>query len=69
MTQFLEDGPEDTYEVSVKNSSDLFSFKKEKEHVDPFAVGIDELKKIEILQNHLLVKMVRQHNRTFFSKR
>lgn len=45
MTQFLEDGPEDTYEVSVKNSSDLFSFKKEKEHVDPFAIGIDDLKK------------------------
>ena len=46
MTQFLEDGTEDTYEVSVKNSSDLFSFKKEKEHTDPFGIGIDDLKKV-----------------------
>jgi PBSX family phage portal protein len=68
MTQFLEDGPEDTYEVSVKNSSDLFSFKKEKEHVDPFAVGIDELKKIRGLGTNFKRKVNRDFAKSFTGK-
>ena len=58
MTQFLEDGTEDTYEVSVKNSSDLFSFKKEKEHTDPFGIGIDDLKKVRGLGTNFKRKVV-----------
>jgi PBSX family phage portal protein len=68
MTQFLEDGPEDTYEVSVKNSSDLFSFKKEKEHVDPFAIGIDDLKKVRGLGTNFKRKVNRDFTKSFTGK-
>jgi PBSX family phage portal protein len=68
MTQFLEDGPEDTYEVSVKNSSDMFSFKKEKEHVDPFAIGIDELKKVRGLGTNFKRKANRDFAKAFTGK-
>ena len=68
MTQFLEDGPEDTYEVSVKNSSDMFSFKKEKEHVDPFAIGIDELKKVRGLGTNFKRKTNRDFAKAFTGK-
>jgi PBSX family phage portal protein len=68
MTQFLEEGVEDTYEVSVKNSSDLFSFKKEKEHVDPFAIGIDELKKIRGLGTNFKRKVNRDFAKSFTGK-
>jgi PBSX family phage portal protein len=68
MTQFLEDGPDDTYEVSVKNSSDLFSFKKEKDHVDPFAIGIDELKKVRGLGTNFKRKVNRDFAKSFTGK-
>ena len=68
MTQFLEEGVEDTYEVSVKNSSDLFSFKKEKEHVDPFAIGIDELKKVRGLGTNFKRKVNRDFAKSFTGK-
>jgi len=68
MTQFLEDGPEDSYEVSVKNSSDLFSFKKEKEHVDPFAIGIEELKKVRGLGTNFKRKVNRDFAKSFTGK-
>ena len=68
MTQFLEDGTEDTYEVSVKNSSDLFSFKKEKEHIDPFGIGIDELKKVRGLGTNFKRKVNRDFAKSFTGK-
>lgn len=68
MTQFLEDGPDDTYEVSVKNSSDLFSFKKEKEHVDPFGIGIDDLKKVRGLGTNFKRKANRDFAKAFTGK-
>jgi PBSX family phage portal protein len=68
MTQFLEDGTEDTYEVSVKNSSDLFSFKKEKEHVDPFGIGIDDLKKVRGLGTNFKRKINRDFAKSFTGK-
>lgn len=68
MTQFLEDGPDDTYEVSVKNSSDLFSFKKEKDHVDPFAVGLDDLKKVRGLGTNFKRKVNRDFAKSFTGK-
>jgi len=68
MTQFLEDGTEDTYEVSVKNSSDLFSFKKEKEHVDPFGIGIDDLKKVRGLGTNFKRKVNRDFAKSFTGK-
>ena len=37
MTISIEDDFQDsTSEIAIRNSSDLFSFKKEKEHFDPF---------------------------------
>jgi PBSX family phage portal protein len=68
MTQFLEDGTEDTYEVSVKNSSDLFSFKKEKEHADPFGIGIDDLKKVRGLGTNFKRKVNRDFAKSFTGK-
>ena len=68
MTQFLEDGTEDTYEVSVKNSSDLFSFKKEKEHIDPFGIGIDDLKKVRGLGTNFKRKVNRDFAKSFTGK-
>jgi PBSX family phage portal protein len=68
MTQFLEDGTEDTYEVSVKNSSDLFSFKKEKEHTDPFGIGIDDLKKVRGLGTNFKRKVNRDFAKSFTGK-
>ena len=68
MTQFLEDGPDDIYEVSVKNSSDLFSFKKEKEHVDPFAIGIEDLKKVRGLGTNFKRKINRDFAKSFTGK-
>ena len=68
MTQFLEDGPDDIYEVSVKNSSDLFSFKKEKEHVDPFAIGMEDLKKVRGLGTNFKRKINRDFAKSFTGK-
>ena len=68
MTQFLEDGPEDTYEVSVRNGSDLFSFKKEKEHLDPFAIGVDDLKKVRGLGTNFKRKVNRDFAKSFTGK-
>jgi PBSX family phage portal protein len=68
MTQFLEDGPDDIYEVSVKNSSDMFSFKKEKEHVDPFDVGIQDLKKVRGLGTNFKRKVNRDFAKSFTGK-
>jgi len=68
MTQFLEDGPDDTYEVSVKNSSDLFSFKKEKDHIDPFAIGIEDLKKVRGLGTNFKRKANRDFAKSFTGK-
>ena len=46
MTQFIEDEESSTPEIQLTNVSDWFSLKKEKEHVDPFAIELEELKKV-----------------------
>jgi PBSX family phage portal protein len=65
MTQFVEDNNEKQYEVGIKNSSDMFSFKKEVEHVDPFAVGLEELKKVRGLGSNFKRKVNRDFAKAF----
>ena len=44
--QFIEDESGDSTTIDISNTSDWFSFKKEKDQIDPFNIGLDELKKI-----------------------
>lgn len=68
MTQYIEDQFETNSEVSIRNSADLFSFKKEKEHVDPFAIGIDDLKKVRGLGTNFKRKANRDFAKSFTGK-
>ena len=68
MTQYIEDEFESGSEVSIRNSADLFSFKKEKEHVDPFAIGIDDLKKVRGLGTNFKRKANRDFAKSFTGK-
>ena len=68
MTKFIDDEFEEVSEVAIRNSSDIFSFKKEKEHVDPFAVGLDDLKKVRGLGANFKRKINRDFAKSFTGK-
>lgn len=63
--EFLEDGPEDTRTIEISNTADWFSFKKEKEFNDPFAVGLDDLKKVRGLGTNFKRKINRDFAKSF----
>lgn len=62
--EFVEDS-EDSTTINISNTADWFSFKKEKEHFDPFAVGLDELKKVSGLGTSFKRKMNRDLSKSF----
>ena len=68
MTHFIDDESEEVSQVVIRNSSDIFSFKKEKEHVDPFAVGLDDLKKVRGLGTNFKRKINRDFAKSFTGK-
>jgi len=63
--QFIEDSIEDGQMIQISNSADLFSFKKEQEFNDPFAGGLDELKKIRGLGTNFKRKVNRDLSKAF----
>jgi PBSX family phage portal protein len=46
MTQFIEDDASSSNQIELSNAADWFQFKKEKEHFDPFAIELEEIKKL-----------------------
>lgn len=68
MTQYVEDEFETNSDISIRNSADLFSFKKEKEHVDPFAIGVEDLKKVRGLGTNFKRKVNRDFAKSFTGK-
>jgi len=66
MTISIEDDFQDsTSEIAIRNSSDLFSFKKEKEHFDPFSIGLEDLKKVRGLGTNFKRKVNRDFTKSF----
>lgn len=65
MTKFIEDEESSTAEIQLTNVSDWFSFKKEKEHFDPFAVELEELKKVRGLGPAFKRKINRDFSKAF----
>jgi len=63
--QFIEDGDDNSSTINISNTADWFSFKKEKEHFDPFAIGIDDLKKVRGLGTNFKRKVNRDFSKSF----
>jgi PBSX family phage portal protein len=63
--QFIEDGEDNSSTINISNTADWFSFKKEKEHFDPFAIGIDDLKKVRGLGTNFKRKVNRDFSKSF----
>ena len=63
--QFIEDGEDNSSTINISNTADWFSFKKEKEHFDPFAIGIDDLKKVRGLGTNFKRKINRDFSKSF----
>jgi len=63
--QFIEDESGDSTTIDISNTSDWFSFKKEKDQIDPFNIGLDELKKIRGLGQSFKRKINRDFTKSF----
>ena len=51
--------------IDISNPADWFMFKKEKEHIDPFNIGVDELKKVRGLGPSFKRKISRDFTKAF----
>jgi PBSX family phage portal protein len=63
--QFIEDQDDNSSTINISNNSDWFSFKKEKEHFDPFSIGLDDLKKVRGLGTNFKRKVNRDFSKSF----
>jgi PBSX family phage portal protein len=63
--EFIEDDANDSNTIDISNSADWFSFKKEKEHIDPFAIGLEEIKKINGIGPSFKRKINRDFTKSF----
>lgn len=62
---YVEEEIEINDEVAIRNSSDLFSFKKEQEHDDPFSIGLDDVRKLNGLGASFRRKVGREFSKAF----
>ena len=64
--EFIDDeGADETSTIDISNSADWFSFKKEKEHEDPFAMGLEDIKKLNGLGSTFRRKVNRDFSKAF----
>jgi hypothetical protein len=64
--EFIDDeGADETATIDISNSADWFSFKKEKEHEDPFARGLEDIKKLNGLGATFRRKVNRDFSKAF----
>ena len=60
-----DDGADEVSTIDISNSADWFSFKKEKEHDDPFAMGLEDIKKLNGLGSSFRRKVNRDFSKAF----
>jgi PBSX family phage portal protein len=63
--EYMDEEIEVNDEIQVSNSNDLFSFKREEEHHDPFSVGLDDIKKLNGLSPAFRRKIGREFQKSF----
>jgi PBSX family phage portal protein len=64
--EFVEDDYSDNSNtIEISNTADWFSFKKEKEHDDPFSVGLEDVKKLRGLGPTFRRKLGREFSKAF----
>jgi PBSX family phage portal protein len=62
--EFMDD-EESSNTIDVSNAADWFMFKKEKEHIDPFNIGVEEIKKVRGLGPSFKRKINRDFTKAF----
>ena len=62
--EFMDD-EESSSTIDISNSADWFMFKKEKEHIDPFNIGLEEIKKVRGLGPTFKRKINRDFTKAF----
>jgi hypothetical protein len=60
-----DDGDSLDSTIDISNSADWFSFTKEKEHDDPFSMGLEEIKKLNGLGATFRRKVNRDFSKSF----
>jgi PBSX family phage portal protein len=64
--EFVEDDySQEDNTIEISNTGDWFSFKKEKEHDDPFKVGLEDVKKLRGLGPNFRRKLGREFSKAF----